>query len=90
MPRFVDADDAFMEWAQANSEGFVLNVERRPRASYLVLHRATCGQIIDRRVAPGRRTAEYIKVCSVRRGDLETWARVETGGDVQPCSICAP
>ena len=71
MPRFVEDDDGFMAWANDHPNGFVLNVERNPKAGYLILHTATCAQIIDRRTAPGRRTYDYIKVCAEAKADLE-------------------
>ena len=85
---FCDDDEAYLKWIGANTDAFVLNTFRKPSASYLILHRATCGTIA---VVPARGdqwTRGYIKICATDRSDLERWARDTTGGTPSPCRWC--
>jgi hypothetical protein len=83
---FMDDDKGYVSWRAEHPEGFVLNCERPPRPSYLILHRATCRTINGK---PGRRwTATYQKVCADTLAEISTWA-----GQLGPpsgCGICAP
>lgn len=66
--------------------GYIINSERNPRPSYLVLHRATCGHLTSPN--PLRWTKDYIKFCSLGRTDLEEWAKAGVGGEVTLCPTC--
>ena len=90
MQKFIDDDRGYLHWLNANPMGFVVNCERKPRASYLILHRATCGTIRGVPARGKRWTADYIKVCSLSKAELESWARREVGGEVSPCRLCNP
>ncbi len=87
MNLFMDDDGGYVAWLQQNPDGFVLNTERRPRAKYLRLHRADCHFITGRPSNGESWTTHYIKVCG-RRDELETWAMMETSGDVWSCPRC--
>lgn len=87
MRRFVDDDDGYLGWLAAHPGGFVINADRTPRPAYLRLHRASCRTINGRPARGGRWTKDYIKVCGDRE-ELESWARFEVGGKVQPCPTC--
>ncbi len=67
MQTFRDEDDSgYISWIENHPDGFVVNAHRKPIASYLRLHRATCftiskdtfrGKILDRsRFHEGLRT----------------------------------
>ncbi len=89
MKLFVRDDEGYLAWVVANPAGYVLNTTGKPSSDYLVLHRATCGQI----KSPKRTnytTGPYIKVCSPDVRELEDWARGETGGSLSPCGLCKP
>ncbi|MFG0319183.1 MAG: hypothetical protein ACF8XB_18055 [Planctomycetota bacterium JB042] len=71
-----DDDAAYLDWIARNQDGFVLNMQRSPRANYLVLHRATCRTIQEHTAMarPGGFTErDYIKVCGSRPA-LSEWA----------------
>lgn len=82
---FQDDDTGFLRWREANPGGYFLNTERKPRASYLILHRSGCPHFTG---SPLHWTRDYIKFCSPDRTDLETWAADATGGDVTHCRTC--
>lgn len=86
MREFRDADAEYVRWRDTHPQGFVLNCERRPRASYLKLHRATCRWLRWRGVLTG----SYIKVCSDDPAEIVAWARAQTGGTPEPCAFCRP
>lgn len=71
----------------AHRDGFVLNAERRPKPSYLVLHHANCPKITRLQRGASRWTGDYIKFCG-HRAELETLARHEIGGELRCCGIC--
>ncbi|MBL7209827.1 MAG: hypothetical protein ISS52_06990 [Dehalococcoidia bacterium] len=90
MQKFIDDDGGYLHWLNANPMGFVVNCERSPRASYLILHHTTCGTIRGVPARGKRWTADYMKVCSLSKVELESWARIEVGGEVSPCGLCNP
>lgn len=85
---FVDDENGYRAWLYAHPSGFVLNTDRRPRAAYLILHRATCETIAP---TPDRIwTGSYIKFCSDRREALEAWAKEKVGTWPRSCAQCEP
>ena len=89
METFIDDDNAYLRWVNQHPAGYGVNCERSLNPNYLVLHRATCYSIANERTS-NYTTTGYIKVCSTRRTDLETWARREVGGQLKPCGQCRP
>ena len=83
---FIDADDEYRDWLIQHPGGFVLNCDRNPRPSYLVLHSARCRFAR----AEGRLTTSYIKVCAADAEEIEAWAIEKTGATPQPCGHCRP
>ena len=77
-------------WLADHPDGYVLNVERRPRADYLKLHRSVCSTISGRPARGDRWTDAYIKICSDDIGELDDWAEKKTGGRIDPCRRCRP
>ena len=56
-------DDGYLRWLAQNPDGFVVNSNRVPVSSYLILHRASCNWInISSRI--NWPTTGYIKTCS--------------------------
>ena len=88
---FVDDDQGYETWLARNSGGYVVNAYRHPTASYLLLHRSSC-RTISGEPARGKTwtTGQYLKVCASSIAELARWARLETGGALQPCGICHP
>ena len=85
---FKDDDAGYREWLARHkgSESFVLNTERNPKPTYLILHRATCHTISGAPAHGTQWTHDFIKVCGTR-AELESFAR-SVGGTAQTCGIC--
>ena len=87
--QFVNDDDGYLRWLRENPDGFVVNSNRVPGGSYLILHRASCKWINT----PSRTnwtTTGYIKTCSNNLTALREWAEREVGGSLKPCQSCQP
>jgi len=70
-----DNDADYHDWLDANQSGLVLNSDkRRTNPNYPMLHGSQCFHINDKNW-PNYTTADYMKVCSLDRNDLEAWAR---------------
>jgi hypothetical protein len=83
---FMDNDHGYVAWLADHPHGFVLNCERPPRSTYLILHRATCWTIS--RAAGTNWTVNYQKVCADSFEEIDAWA-----GQIGPpwsCGFCAP
>jgi hypothetical protein len=89
MERFQDDDEGYRRWLANHPNGFVINCERSPRPSYLMLHRATCRDI-STSARTNYTTTGYIKLCALEKRDLEDWAAREVGGQLRPCRHCSP
>ena len=85
--RFQDNDEGYRAWIADNPNGYVLNTNREPKPTYLILHHADCGYISSTRIF-NYTTRTYIKVCSLDEKDLERWGKEHTGGDLQYCKLC--
>jgi hypothetical protein len=84
---FIEEDEAYLHWIDQNRAGFVINAQRRPAPTYLILHRAICSRISSA-ARTNWTTRQYIKICSAHLDQLQAWARREIGGDLKPCSFC--
>lgn len=87
---FKDDDNGYLNWINTNPTGFIINCERKPRTTYLFLHRATCFTITGIPARGKVWTKDYIKVCSISKEELEMWARREVGGKLHSCRLCNP
>jgi hypothetical protein len=83
---FRDDDASYTAWLRAWPQGYVLNCERHPGPSYLMLHRATCTSIAEPQMTTF--TGQYIKVCSTDRQAVREWAKENTGGLTTACQLC--
>lgn len=87
MIKFIDDDQAYLDWIDRNPELFVINAERKPHAAYIRLHRATC-QMISGVPANGRHwTKNYLKLVGTRE-ELETWAQESFNVEPWSCPRC--
>ena len=88
---FLDDDGGYLEWLRKHPDGFVVNAARRPRADYLILHRANC-HTISGTPARGSRwtTGDYLKACATAQAELRAWARGETKAEPTGCGSCSP
>jgi hypothetical protein len=82
---FKDDDAGYREWLAGHQEphAFVLNAERNPKPTYLILHRATCHTISGEPARGTQWTHDFMKVCGTR-AELEAFAR-SVGGTPQVC-----
>lgn len=87
---FADDDHGYETWLHQHPAGFVLNCDRNPRASHLMLHRSTCHTISGTLSRGSVWTAASTKVGADTIGDLEAWALAATGGTPQRCGTCGP
>lgn len=87
--QFVNDDEGYLNWLQANPHGLVINSHRRPVSNYLMLHRTSCKHIKPPAHTNFTTTA-FIKTCSNEVSALVEWARTETGGELKSCGICKP
>jgi len=87
---FVDDDDGYLRWIDANPSGFVLNCARSPRLDYLMLHRATCSSVRGTPPRGSRWTVDFIKVCARNKELVENWTQQAVQRDPSPCGRCRP
>ena len=89
LTHFFNDDDGYLRWLAQNPDGFVVNSNRVPVSSYLILHRASCNWInISSRI--NWPTTGYIKTCSNDLTVLSEWAEHQVGGSLKPCKTCQP
>jgi len=87
METFRDDDAGYRTWIYANPSGYVVNTERNPKPGYLILHTAMCDTITP---TPDQSWMDqYIKVCSLKRFELDEWAR-SLGRRLSECTFCEP
>ena len=88
--KFEDDDAGYLQWMEANPQGYVLNGYRPLTPDYLVIHRADKNCV--RKLQRGAQfwTKDYVKVCSRDLEALETWARLHVGGQAKRCGNCRP
>lgn len=80
-------DGDYHGWLDANPSGLVLNSDkRRTNSNYPMLHGSLCFHINDKDW-PNYTTAEYMKVCSMDRSELEDWAQRD-GRGMKFCKDC--
>jgi hypothetical protein len=90
MQCFRDQDQEYLGWKRDNPRGFIVNCERNPGPSYLLLHRVSCPMLANLSSKAKHWTKDYIKVCSLDRAELERWARDTIRGKLKPCQFCNP
>jgi hypothetical protein len=83
---FRDDDGGFFAWLECNPDGYVINSERNPKPTYLVLHRPSCPHF--KGGTDLHWTKDYVKFCSPDRTALEEWATGTVGGEVTLCRNC--
>jgi hypothetical protein len=84
---FLDDDTGYFQWLTDHPDEFVLNAERKPAPTYLVLHRTSCHTISGKPARGSHWTRDYTKICG-RRHELEEFARDNVGGEARTCGLC--
>jgi len=88
MQTFDNDDAGYLQWVNANPNGFVVNVPKQTGAAPDMLHRSSCQHI----TTPQRTnytTTHYKKICSVDKDDLITWGAKDSS-NFQECKHCKP
>ena len=89
---FLDDDDGYLGWLDAHPDGYVVNSDRVPRATYIVLHRAEC-RTINPALAGGAEktwTIAYRKTCADDVAHLTGWVTAAVGDGAKACGLCRP
>jgi hypothetical protein len=89
LQRFVDDDQGYLAWVDEHPAGYVLNAERRPTRSFIVLHRATCAAILGA-TGPEGWTSTTLKVCAETVVEIDRWCREQVAGFPSRCRRCHP
>ena len=79
----------FADWCKAHPDGFIVNANYKPVASYLVLHKVGCSTFKGRGGFTG---PEYSKFCSDSIDDLLAAVRNRAKAKAfsSICSTCCP
>lgn len=88
MHDFSDDDDGYLRWVRDDPAGFVLNVRHNPRASYTVLHRASCRTITKQRDNGAYTARGYRKVVSNSVNELRGYTRSLGRADGSFSGVC--
>ena len=88
--RFANDESGYAAWLRQHPLGFVVNCDPKPRASYIVAHRASCSTISGRPARGSTFTTPYMKVCSDSMSVLSEWALRVTSGQLRRCGRCKP
>lgn len=90
--KFRDDDSAYLAWLESYPEGYVLNTEPSPNPKYLILHKASCGQLHRKDPRQQGKTHAYMKVCAMEVVDLQQWVErhVAESANLAHCGICRP
>lgn len=81
-------DDGYRTWITTHRGGYVINIEKTYNPSRAFLHQATCHTINGEPARGDVFVGDYVKVCAVRRGELDDWAIRNLGTSLPQCSIC--
>ena len=74
---FVNDDQGYLEWINQNPSGYVLNTTQYKAPTYMILHRAACRHISERKrsAPPGAFTERaFVKICAADVARLRVWA----------------
>ena len=86
---FEDGDDqGYRAWVARHRGGYVINIAKSFNLSEAVLHQASCVTINDEPASGSVFVGDYVKVCGLRRAELDEWSVRELGALVPPCQLC--
>lgn len=89
LARFIDDDFGYLQWLRDRPGTFVLETERDPRRSFVVVHRAEC-PAISGPTHTGGWTTRMIKVCATTLEEINSWCQERVGGHATHCQRCHP
>ena len=85
-----DDDRAYEAWLDVHPLGFVINVGRPARPSYLILHRSSCHTIAGIPTNGRSWTADTTKVGCDTKADAIQWCQSQFGTEPSTCGTCSP
>ena len=87
---FKEDDGPYLNWIAANSDGFVLNIQRGFNPSDARVHRAVCWTISRPGQRPGALVGPYVKVCASDLEELDRWVAGRGLRPIRRCGTCHP
>jgi hypothetical protein len=81
-------DDGYRAWVTIHRGGYVINIPKTYNPSDAILHQAACHTINGEPARGDVFVGDYVKVCGVRRAELDDWAIRNVGTSLPPCPIC--
>jgi hypothetical protein len=88
--REFDDDTSYHAWLAAHPVGYVINANRPPTASYLMLHRASCRTIMGIPASGRSWTRDYVKIGTDSKAEAVEWCESYLSTSPACCSSCAP
>ena len=82
-------DDGYRAWVAQHRGGYVINIQRTYNPSDARLHQAQCYTINDQPARGNVFVGDYVKVCALRRFELDHWAQQNVGALIQTCEHCS-
>jgi hypothetical protein len=87
----LDEDRVYLSWLAHHRNGFVLDWLRKPTKKTPMIHRAACAEIKTAKTKNTHwTTGRHVKVCSLDRDELVSWAKDESDGNPDDCELCKP
>jgi hypothetical protein len=88
---FTGNDAEFLQWCDDHRSGFVVNTRRKAGANYVMLHKASCLSVIQRRTRGAYTERGHIKCCADSIDDLRVeLQRHVPEADLRACPLCKP
>ncbi len=87
METFIDDEDRYLRWVSEHPNGFVINAPKSGSGAVNKLHKASCKHIST--AYKNYTTTDYMKICSLNRHELVTWAGNRLNG-FDECPVCKP
>jgi hypothetical protein len=81
-------DDGYRAWVAKHRGGYVINIQKDYNLSDPRLHQASCGTITGEPARWDVFVGDYVKVCALRRAEVDDWANRTVGTRIQPCELC--
>lgn len=81
-------DDGYRAWVAVHRGGYVINIQKSFNPADARLHQATCPTINGEPARGDVFVGDYVKVCGLRRTDLDGWAADSLGAGVPECELC--
>ena len=85
---FENDDSGYLQWVNANPDGFVINAPKHPGSFPDMLHKASC-QHISTPQRTNYTTTDFKKICSMSKEALTDWGH-NNSENFQQCKHCSP